>query len=416
MIDAQLMTTFGHDHRLGHHPRISLLKMQRGNHNEYVHNQELDRIFLLNRLPSNSTQGTGMRSEQLVITTQQSQYQSDQHFVGRNRRFQNGEFLPIETTSTTVPNSAPVSNCYNLMNKNPCDGMDYFYETEEDTCESESENEMMDDMYYDEDDDEDDDEYGNLETHVKPDDPSVLLNFVQNVTRDIQNLFARNKGMEDFCDVYEERFKTTLTGRELYYAELLALASNDDATSSGRGHKRNRSSMMKSSTAMDSLVQSPVSNGSNSPLEMRNTMEHTVIYGVDGQPRTCSLPHEGRCIPSYGLGPLEDLFRSYDLWKNRHAAMTPEPYSSHNFLSPYSAAASSVTSSFPVPQEFDVNYGLNKINSSGTYPSLVLPMNMRKLPNSFWEEPCPESKSGLLSVTRTPDFNDLFDQWTSEKC
>lgn len=260
----------------------------------------------------------------------------------------------------------------------------YLFDTEGETCDSESEDDLMED--------DECDELDECALGSEPDDPSILLNFVQTVTRDLHNMFARNKGSEDYCDIYEERFKTSLSGRELYYADLLALASNSEEQ---RGRRRSRLTKGKlAKTPSENFTPSPESNSIHSPTEVHGS-EHTIIYNSTGEPQMCHLPHEGRCISAYGLGPLEELFRK--------SSATHCASSSSHMLTQLSSS-----NSYP---EYGNFKNCNTYKSIDLYNVPTIPMTMRKLPNSFWVEPGHKTKTTLPAVNRTPDFSELFVQW-----
>lgn len=54
-----------------------------------------------------------------------------------------------------------------------------------------------------------------------------LLDFTEMVNADIKKFFGRNKNEEDSCDIYEDKWMPTKSGRELYYADLLRVAQGD---------------------------------------------------------------------------------------------------------------------------------------------------------------------------------------------
>lgn len=254
----------------------------------------------------------------------------------------------------------------------------HFYDTEDETCDSEDVDSA--------------EEYESV-FDTEPDDPTKLLDFVQIVTRDLHGMFSRNKGSEDYCDIYEERFKTTLSGRELYYADLLALASNSEAPSS-------RSRRAAEKAPSDRLASSsPESHCGNSPTEATRTSDHTtIVYDARGEPQACHLPREGRCIAAYGLGPLEELFRRNGSTHCPSSTSTSHTFSQFGSVDSYS--------------EHDGFRGYSAYRDSDLYGVASIPMTMRQLPNSFWIEPGNETKNVLLpAMSRTPDFSELFVQW-----
>lgn len=134
----------------------------------------------------------------------------------------------------------------------------------------------------------DDDDESDWEN--QPESTTQLLNFAAAATSDIQRYFGRNKGNEDFCDVFEDKFKTMKSGRELYYADLLALAQFGD----------------NSDAKPNSLSQG--TNSVTKPLEI--ILPTHTIYTSHGNPIPCRLPHEGHLQSHVGLGPFQELFDS----------------------------------------------------------------------------------------------------------
>ncbi|XP_038064018.1 protein PERCC1-like [Patiria miniata] len=83
-----------------------------------------------------------------------------------------------------------------------------------------------------------------------------LLEFAQAVNRDIQKYFGRKKSAHEpdssVGTVYEDRFASGKSGRELYYADLLRVAQNGDAAepySTGRGRRTDASISPRASTS-----------------------------------------------------------------------------------------------------------------------------------------------------------------------
>ena len=107
-------------------------------------------------------------------------------------------------------------------------------------------------------------------TKSQPDVTERLLKFSEMINADIKKFFGRKKGDEDSCDIYEDKWLPTKSGRELYYADLLRIAQGD-----GDIIKGGKKSV------------SPVS--PHEELDNRNTFS-------------------GRWDKTLGLGPLGDLF------------------------------------------------------------------------------------------------------------
>uniref|UniRef100_H3AXQ2 Proline and glutamate rich with coiled coil 1 n=1 Tax=Latimeria chalumnae TaxID=7897 RepID=H3AXQ2_LATCH len=59
---------------------------------------------------------------------------------------------------------------------------------------------------------------------------SQLLRFAELINKDIQRYFGRKSKEEDpdSCNIYEDRFSSGKSGRELYYADLLRIARSGD--------------------------------------------------------------------------------------------------------------------------------------------------------------------------------------------
>ena len=55
-----------------------------------------------------------------------------------------------------------------------------------------------------------------------------LIQFAELVNSDIQRYFGKNRGQEDSCDIYEDKWPKSKSGRELYYADLLKIAQGLD--------------------------------------------------------------------------------------------------------------------------------------------------------------------------------------------
>ncbi|XP_055875380.1 protein PERCC1-like [Biomphalaria glabrata] len=106
-----------------------------------------------------------------------------------------------------------------------------------------------------------------------PDVTSQLLHFAEMVSADIQKFFGRSKGHEDGCDVYEDKWAATKSGRELYYADLLRIAQGDTEPA----NKTTRKSFTSPST---------------SNTDQTRTSRYT-----------------GKRNVSAGIGPLSELFQ-----------------------------------------------------------------------------------------------------------
>lgn len=56
-----------------------------------------------------------------------------------------------------------------------------------------------------------------------------LLEFAEMVSSDIQRLFGGKKGSDESCDIYEDPWKQSRSGKELYYAHLMKIAQGIEA-------------------------------------------------------------------------------------------------------------------------------------------------------------------------------------------
>ena len=127
------------------------------------------------------------------------------------------------------------------------------------------------DSHYSEDfEDEVDIEY---EVNTKPDVTKQLLDFASMVSTDIQKFFGRKKGDDDSCDIYEDKWISTKSGRELYYADLMKIVHGED-----KGGKESSSS--------------PLLDISNSIIEYKDNRN----------------TFSGKLDKKQGIGPLNELF------------------------------------------------------------------------------------------------------------
>lgn len=207
-----------------------------------------------------------------------------------------------------------------------------------------------------------------------------LLEFAEAVNRDIQKYFGRKKGShepESLGTVYEDRFASGKSGRELYYADLLRVAQSGDAAepyTSGRGRRG-------------------VPDASSSPR--MSTSSADSIDPVNG----CS---------SKGLGPLKELF-DFALWGCVDEARHHQGNSSEE----------EQRLQYPHPPHQDL---------SGK-SSRAIPWRKRSLPTSFFMEPGAKALSSrnragssvsfgshvaMVTEQDTPDFSDLVANFASE--
>lgn len=97
-----------------------------------------------------------------------------------------------------------------------------------------------------------------------------LLEFSRAISKDIQKYFGR-KNDDDWCDIYEDKFKSVKSGRELYYRDLLRVAQH----------------------------------GGKPQDEVHDRKEHKLIMYVED--RRSKTP-DGKMVLNAGLGPLAELF------------------------------------------------------------------------------------------------------------
>lgn len=137
-------------------------------------------------------------------------------------------------------------------------------EIEETYVENMDEDDFSDhDSHYSEDFLDDDEPFMDI-SEKPPDVTQRLLSFAEMVNVDIQKYFGKKKD-EDSCDIYEDKWVTTKSGRELYYADLLRIAQGENVDS-----KSNR--------------------------DTRSQKEHA------------KQKYTGKMDAKIGLGPLNDLF------------------------------------------------------------------------------------------------------------
>ena len=219
-----------------------------------------------------------------------------------------------------------------------------------------------------------DDDDGDLDQEnnqsINNDVTEQLLRFAEMVNSDIQRFFGHNKD-EDACDIYEDKWTSGKSGRELYYADLMKIAQGidtDDPKSPGKG-------------------------------ETHGNADNLSIKGHKSQ------AHTGKMDKKIGLGPLEELFEiglktAPDLKKTQNTKKVKRLQ-----------------------------------NNDTSKKAERMPMSERKLPQSFWREPssvnpesvsrpdCAISKSrrptgppghNPPSSTMPPDFADLLESWGEE--
>ena len=78
-----------------------------------------------------------------------------------------------------------------------------------------------------------------LETvDTEPDEVTkTLLQFAENATSDIKKYLGRRKD-EDSCDIFKDKWKTGMSGKALYYADLLKAAQGNDSSDDTKKQSR----------------------------------------------------------------------------------------------------------------------------------------------------------------------------------
>lgn len=85
-----------------------------------------------------------------------------------------------------------------------------------------------------------------IDLEPKHDMTKQLLDFATMVNTDIQKFFGRKKGEDDSCDIYEDKWKSTKSGRELYYADLMKIVRGEDKGNKADNNKSQSSSSISS--------------------------------------------------------------------------------------------------------------------------------------------------------------------------
>lgn len=190
-----------------------------------------------------------------------------------------------------------------------------------------------------------------------------LLAFADMVNADIQKFFGRKKGDEDSCDVYEDKWVATKSGRELYYADLLRMAQGDFGDSS---------------------------KSSSSKASQKSSSRHKDVEAPEDNRHSFS----GKADSSLGLGPLDDLF---ELGKEKNSS---SHHGAAKRLRTETEAGASET--LPMhqrrfPDSFWREPGLSAGSSTGTSSA----------------DPPVMTSSVLQSLgsSKLPDFSDLMESW-----
>ncbi|GFN74827.1 hypothetical protein PoB_000133300 [Plakobranchus ocellatus] len=220
---------------------------------------------------------------------------------------------------------------------------------------------------------------------------SQLLNFAEAVSLDIQRFFGRAKGEEDACDVYEDKWAATKSGRELYYADLIRIAQGGDTESS-------TAAKSKRAVSVGSTLKSPETTTSFSGSSV-SPLSPSEVDALDTRTR-----FSGKRDLSLGMGALSDLF---DFGLPGHTSQESRNIS-HTAINPPMLCAGP---QHPVQQI--------KVCGGRVAPK----MRERSLPQSFWREPkCQgpldntftgpdNSQNPTMPTSKLPDFSDLMESW-----
>ena len=194
----------------------------------------------------------------------------------------------------------------------------------------------------------------------KPDMTKQLLNFADMVNTDIQKFFGRKKGEEDSCDIYEDKWTTTKSGRELYYLDLMKIAHGED-----KGNK--------------STSSSPLLDISDS---VRETKDNRNSY-------------TGKLDEKLGVGPLNELFE----------------YGLRNFI---------FNKKIPAKELKRLKTDIKKYESITPMQNRKFPSSFWKQPG---KSPLPLSSDSsrqhggnpLMNANNPPDFSDLLESWRLDR-
>lgn len=191
----------------------------------------------------------------------------------------------------------------------------------------------------------------------KPDMTRQLLDFATMVSTDIQKFFGRKKGDDDSCDIYEDKWVSTKSGRELYYADLMKIVHGED-----KGGKESNSPLLD------------ISNSVSENKDNRNMFT-------------------GKLDKKIGIGPLNELFE-YGL---RH-------FLTHKKLKPSKELKRLKSDG----KRFE---GLTPMQSR------KLPSSFFREPGSQQANPDTRTNSGhsVLQTNNPPDFSDLLESWRLDR-
>ncbi|CAH1794919.1 unnamed protein product [Owenia fusiformis] len=211
-----------------------------------------------------------------------------------------------------------------------------------------------------------------------PDITNKLLNFVENINGDIKKYFGRKKNDPDSCDVYQDKWTSGKSGREMYYADLLRIAQGDN------GKERKSPKTSKSSTSS---------------------------YDSDFDIKHNDRKSKGN--NSSDLGPLTELFeigtRPFTHLSNKNKMKRPAVVAIDNIP----------MKQRKLPESFwkeHVEYIYQKDANSNVHHQkpIAEKVKLQQQDNAATKHKDIGYKktNGMLPSPETPDFSDLLDIWT----
>ncbi|RUS81788.1 hypothetical protein EGW08_010480 [Elysia chlorotica] len=389
-----LHSTHSHHHEsLLYEYMCSQQQQHRINEQQYVHQTSSEQQTLLNSVQMQQH----ILQQQQQQHHQQHQHQQQMSYQYREQCENQGtphslqqtelqeERNQLEHLKQTIPNlqvrQDPVSTSDETTRGTPGDSASFqdMDDVDDDILDDEEEEDLR--MYYEQ------CKQTLLQKH--PNVASELLTFAETASMDIQKFFGRTKGEEDACDVYEDKWAATKSGRELYYADLIRIAQGGDTEPSS-------SSKSKKGTSFSSTRVSPSTPSSSASYTSSLSPLGTDI--LDSRTR-----YSGRRDDSIGMGALSDLFE-YGL---------PE------------LSSNQVTRNKPPSSSRTRNPSAQRSRVCGN--RITPKMRERSFPKSFWKEPTYNISVGCgmntltnmdnphmippMSNSKLPDFSDLMESW-----
>ena len=199
-----------------------------------------------------------------------------------------------------------------------------------------------------------DDEDMTDQTTESSDMTKQLLDFAENVNSDIQKYFGRKKD-EDSCDIYEDKWISKKSGRELYLADILRIANGGDSSEDTKKTSRKEVELRKNGTL-------------------------------------------GKVSKSAGLGPLDELFRDIpkDLKDTVHKGKRAKRLQGSN------GKGTSLLDR-KLPSSFWIEPSVRRNNTD----------EQKSIESS--KSTIATSQGKTSHAPATPDFSDLLESWTREE-